>query len=72
MGVDAKITYGVIKFTQDGKCSIVQKLNGTPVNLYDAYDRKSHFILYPNRRIIPSNVPLEKHSVDILDTHREY
>lgn len=67
-----KITYGIRSYRPYGKCTIVQKLNGFDVNEYDGYDRKTHFVLFPRRRIIPSRVPLCKHEVDDRDVKREY
>ena len=70
------ITYAVTKFVNGGKSTVVQELDGFPVNEYDAYENGSfhnaYFTLYPNRRIIPSTVPLVKHTVKLSDTRRKY
>ena len=67
-----EITYGLRRWVFRGKCTVVQKLNGFDVNEYDGYDYGSYFVLVPRRRIIASDVPLERHEVNIRKVKREF
>ena len=67
-----EITYGLRRWVPRGKCTVVQKLNGYGVNESDGYDYGTHFVLVPRRRIIASDVPIERHTVDIKNVRREF
>lgn len=67
-----EITYALRRWVHRGKCTVVQKLNGHDVNEYDGYDYGTHFVLVPRRRIIPSEVPIERHEVNIRFIRREF
>lgn len=67
-----EITYALRRWVPRGKCTVVQKLNGNDVNEYDGYDYGTHFVLVPRRRIIASNVPIERHTVNIKKVRREF
>ena len=43
-----------------------------PVNEYIGYDRETYLRLYPKRRIIPSDIPLVKHDVNVRETREEF
>jgi hypothetical protein len=67
-----EITYALRRWVYRGKCTVVQKLNGKDVNEYDGYDYGTYFVLVPRRRIIPSEVPIERHEVNIRFIRREF
>lgn len=67
-----EITYALRLWVPRGKCTVVQKLDGHDVNEYDGYDYGTHFVLVPRRRIIASEVPIERHKVDIKKVRREF
>ena len=74
-----KISYGVRGYAKNHATVgqrlpfiVWQYIGENPVNEYIGYDRDSHLTLYPKRRIVPSNIPLEKHEVNIRDTRSEF
>lgn len=72
MDAKCEITYGIRYHTHRGACTIVEKLNGHDVNEYAGYDYGSYFVLVPRRRIIASDVPIERKEVSIRQVRREY
>jgi hypothetical protein len=73
-----KVTYRIIKFLNNRPgehcpALIEECLDGFPVNIYTGYDRGDGlWILFPNRKLMPSVVDLKKKTIGYSDANRAY
>lgn len=73
VAVKRKLTYKVMGPAKRVGCYIVWEYqDNAAVNEYIAYDRGRNFVLYPNRKLIPSTVILQKQTISIHDTKRGF
>lgn len=69
-----KITYKVMRCLPTSTPSYIvwEYQDAAAVNEYIAFKRGDSFHLYPNRKLIPSTVTMEKRTISIFDTRRAF
>ena len=69
-----KITYKVMRILSTIPLSYIvwEYQDNAAVNEYVAYERKNLLTLYPNRKLIPSSLAMQKRTISINETKRGY